>query len=88
MSPPWFFENNSRKERRIAAKLSVPSQINLPHTLKLFTLYYVRSRSYVVICQVMFKRNRILACFRALDFEIYGIWVRFLAFWSVPLRCM
>ena len=26
MDPPWFFANNSRKTRRIAAKLTVPSR--------------------------------------------------------------
>ena len=26
MDPPWFFANNSRKARRIAAKLAVPSR--------------------------------------------------------------
>ena len=26
--PPWFFANNSRKARRIAAKLAVPPHVN------------------------------------------------------------
>ena len=33
MDPPWFFANNSRKTRRIAAKLTQPSHWSIWHIL-------------------------------------------------------
>ena len=55
---PWFFANNSRKTRRIAAKLDVPSRWPIWHTVKISSQCHFRSSSYDVIYQVMLGRNR------------------------------
>ena len=80
-TPPWFFADNSRKTRRIAAKLTVPSRWSIWHILWKFQVdvmsghqlmtSYVRSCSDEIGRFCDLSHNGARSCFPAYEYAFH-----------------